>query len=212
MAYTEVDREYYRKNRDRILSKQRERYHTGKGKEVKQTYYLSNRKRILDDKKKYTEDNKEIISDRNRVWYLNNAESRKQERKRYYYENQTKILEDAKRYYQNNKERIRSHQNTWAKTEAGRNSELVRSARRRALKLAAEGSFTVEDIKDLYATQGGRCYYCSVEIESGYHIDHMIPLSRGGRNDVSNICLACPECNLKKYTKTAEEFQNAADA
>lgn len=208
MAYTEVDREYYRKNRDKILFKQRERYRTGKGKEVKQVYYWSNRERILDNKKKDWINNKEALSEINRVRYLNNVELRKQEQKIYYYKNREKILNQAREHYQDNKEKIREYQNTWAKTEAGRKSDLARKARRRALKLNAEGSFIAEDIKDLYASQGGRCYYCSVEIEEGHRIEHMTPLSRGGRNDVSNMCLACAPCNLKKHTKTAEEFQN----
>jgi 5-methylcytosine-specific restriction endonuclease McrA len=34
----------------------------------------------------------------------------------------------------------------------------------------------------------------------------MVPLSRGGTNDISNIVLACANCNLKKHTKTHAEF------
>ena len=81
------------------------------------------------------------------------------------------------------------------------------SQTRRALKANAKGTLTKEDVSNLYATQGGSCYYCSVDIEGSYHIEHMTPLSRGGMNDVSNICLACAPCNLKKHTKTADEFK-----
>ena len=207
MAYTEADREYYRKNRDRILSRQRENYSVGNGKEVKQAYYRSNRERILGGKKEHYEQNKEVERENNRVRYLNNAEHLKREKKLYYYKNRDHILEHAKVYYEMNKEEIRAKQNIWGKTESGRLSDLASKARRRVRK-SERGSFTAEDIKDLYATQGGSCYYCSVDIEAGYHIEHMTPLSRGGRNDVSNICLACAPCNLRKHTKTAEEFQN----
>jgi 5-methylcytosine-specific restriction endonuclease McrA len=110
--------------------------------------------------------------------------------------------------YFKRKERAVAESSKWSRTEKGRVSKRASWQRYKARQLTAEGSFTAEDIKDLYASQGGRCYYCSVEIEEGYHIEHMIPLSREGRNDVSNICLACAPCNLRKYTKTAEEFQN----
>ncbi len=111
-----------------------------------------------------------------------------------------------------NKEHRREYNNRWYKTPQGLAHARRHNQNRRARKLKAEGSFTAEDIKDLYATQGGRCYYCSVDLKEGYHIDHMTPLIRGGRNDVSNLCLACPRCNLRKHTKTAEEFQNALAA
>jgi hypothetical protein len=129
-----------------------------------------------------------------------NIQNRKHKEKRNTY---------CRQYRQDNLEQERVRFREWSQTPTGKACGVKNAANRRARQLAAEGSFTAEDIKNLYATQGGRCYYCSVEIKSGYHIEHMIPLSRGGRNDVSNICLACAPCNLSKHTKTAEEFQNA---
>lgn len=112
----------------------------------------------------------------------------------------------GREHYSRNKEHCILISAAYSKTPKGRLVKRVCDNKRRG----AEGSFTAEDIKDLYSTQGGSCYYCSVDIEGGYHIEHMTPLSRGGRNDVSNICLACAPCNLRKHTKTAEEFQSAA--
>ena len=34
------------------------------------------------------------------------------------------------------------------------------------------------------------------------HIEHIIPLSRGGRSDKSNLCLACAWCNSYKWVQT----------
>lgn len=79
------------------------------------------------------------------------------------------------------------------------------SARRRARKRAAGGSHTAEDILVLRLSQNNRCLYCEKPL-SDYHVDHMVPLARGGSNGRENICLACPDCNLKKNVKTAEEF------
>ncbi len=58
-----------------------------------------------------------------------------------------------------------------------------------------------------------RCY-CGTEMLLGVPnsnpqqetLDHKIPLSRGGRHEVLNWCLACRNCNQRKHTKTAEEF------
>jgi hypothetical protein len=38
----------------------------------------------------------------------------------------------------------------------------------------------------------------SLSISSRNHFDHIVPLSKGGLNDVTNIQLLCPECNLSK--------------
>ena len=49
------------------------------------------------------------------------------------------------------------------------------------------------------------CCYCgknNVQLEK----EHIIPRCRGGSNRVSNLCLACHDCNQEKGTMTAEEF------
>ena len=82
--------------------------------------------------------------------------------------------------------------------------------KRRAMKINAEGSFTVEEILILFDVQSGSCVYCGTELNrtgsSHYHIDHIKPLSRGGTNYVDNLQLLCPHCNLSKSKKTHEEF------
>lgn len=47
----------------------------------------------------------------------------------------------------------------------------------------------------------GRCEYCRLpEVLSGavFHIDHIVPTSRGGRDTDFNCALACPRCNERK--------------
>lgn len=50
------------------------------------------------------------------------------------------------------------------------------------------------------------CGICNKKIKGDYHLDHIIPLSRGGLHDVSNLQLAHPLCNRMKFTKLPEEF------
>ena len=50
-----------------------------------------------------------------------------------------------------------------------------------------------------------RCEYCQTAQEiSGaqMHIDHVVPTSRGGSSDDSNLCLACAWCNSYKWAQT----------
>lgn len=42
-----------------------------------------------------------------------------------------------------------------------------------------------------------------------WHIDHVIPLSKGGAHERSNWALACAQCNIKKRDKPAELIRKA---
>ena len=47
------------------------------------------------------------------------------------------------------------------------------------------------------------CIYCGNE---GIYTDHVIPKSRGGSNDRSNLVPCCAGCNANKGTQTPEEW------
>jgi 5-methylcytosine-specific restriction endonuclease McrA len=53
------------------------------------------------------------------------------------------------------------------------------------------------------------CAYCESALNRNYHVDHMIPLSREGRNDWSNLAVTCGSCNRSKGTMTVEESLRA---
>lgn len=48
---------------------------------------------------------------------------------------------------------------------------------------------------------GNHCYLCRRDM-TGLKgvVEHMIPLSRGGTNEPSNVALSCPDCNSRKGT------------
>jgi 5-methylcytosine-specific restriction endonuclease McrA len=59
------------------------------------------------------------------------------------------------------------------------------------------------------------CTYCRREgLETRdpdgkyWHIDHDIPVCRGGTNKESNLVLACAACNLAKRDRTGDEFRS----
>ena len=181
MPSAEYQREWKKKN-------------PGKQAEYSRKYYTKNKEKYREKRlrKNLTLEELEKVRTQGRVHNQKNKD------KRYAW---------TREWCERNKEHRKEYNRNWYKTPKGILHSTKERHKRRARKLKAEGSFTAENIKDMYATQGGRCYYCSVEIDSGYHIEHMTPLSRGGMNNVSNICLACAPCNLSKHTKTAEEFK-----
>lgn len=86
---------------------------------------------------------------------------------------------------------------------------------RRALERQAEGQFSRADLEALYAEQNGRCAYCGVsiywEVERDIHVDHVMPLSRGGSNRPDNLALVCQDCNLSKGRRTLGEWLEVRD-
>ena len=54
----------------------------------------------------------------------------------------------------------------------------------------------------------GVCYYCLLQVGSAHlTMDHVIPLSRGGKSRKGNIVPACKECNNKKTYLIPVEWQ-----
>jgi 5-methylcytosine-specific restriction endonuclease McrA len=45
---------------------------------------------------------------------------------------------------------------------------------------------------------GGMCGICEGFIEGEFHVDHVIPLSKGGMHGYINVQPAHPRCNVRK--------------
>jgi hypothetical protein len=54
----------------------------------------------------------------------------------------------------------------------------------------------------------GRCSLCgATKKETVLHVDHIVPRSKGGTNDESNLQVLCLKCNLGKSNKDATDFR-----
>lgn len=54
------------------------------------------------------------------------------------------------------------------------------------------------DAQILYEMHGGMCGICKEFIGGEFHVDHIIPLSKGGLHGYVNTQPAHPSCNLRK--------------
>ena len=54
-----------------------------------------------------------------------------------------------------------------------------------------------------------RCFYCG-KITCRLTKDHIVPISKGGTDEIENIVPACRPCNRKKWTQPIEKFKNGA--
>jgi 5-methylcytosine-specific restriction endonuclease McrA len=171
-------------------------------------YKAKNKEKVKESQKKYENKNKEKIRILRKKYYLlnkyNNNEILKERRKRYYENNKDHHKEIVRNYRNANLELCKSRVRVWSKENPEVRRALANKYRTR--KINAQGIHTKNDIKSLFLLQQGKCACCKININKNYHIDHIIPLAKGGSNDKFNIQLLCPTCNLQKGVKHPIEF------
>jgi len=61
------------------------------------------------------------------------------------------------------------------------------------------GTYSAAEVRSLIAMQHHLCKLCNRHLGiTGYHVDHVVSLARGGMNVRSNLQILCPACNLRK--------------
>lgn len=163
-------------------------------------YRIKKSEIIKKQRKKYRELNQDIIKIKKKEYYEANKEKDKLRKKQKYWDNVEVEREKSRRYYSNHKEQ-------WAKYRENRRIERrIEAINRKRGKLSLS-KINKSDIENLLLSQNQRCFYCNhILIEK--HIEHIIPLSKGGDHKLYNIVLSCPSCNLKKSNKMPEIFIN----
>lgn len=56
-------------------------------------------------------------------------------------------------------------------------------------------------IPRLGGVQRWKCAICQTGIKERYHVDHIMPIAKGGKHEPRNLQLLCPTCNVRKSAK-----------
>ena len=126
-------------------------------------------------------------------------------KERYYAHAQENCAKNAAYRSENYGRRLEIERDSRAKNkEKWRPSKNARqSVRNRALK---EDQFVILN-KELRQVYEAPCYNCgSMENQT---LDHLIPLSKGGRHSVGNIGTLCSSCNSSKHARTITEWKHS---
>lgn len=144
---------------------------------------------------KYASENRDLTRQKANEWRINNPERKKQ---------------NNSNWYQKNKPRIRAKWKSdyYADPEKFMVSSRVRRAR---VKQVPFERYTVNDVLNKW---GNVCHLCNQEIdlsaprqmrlkgwEHGLHLDHVVPISKGGPDTLDNVKPSHGLCNIRKNAK-----------
>jgi 5-methylcytosine-specific restriction endonuclease McrA len=119
--------------------------------------------------------------------------------------NPGKVRAKSLKWYHANKEKARAANAAWYKANPLASRRLRHN--KRARKKANGGKLSPGISIKLLSLQRGKCAVCKKSLKKvGFHLDHIVPLSRGGANADRNIQLTCPTCNIKKGGKDPIQF------
>ena len=94
---------------------------------------------------------------------------------------------------------IQKRQRLYRQTPTGKLKSSNEGHNRRA---RIKGKVTLDEWNTIKVNQKYRCYWCKERFkEKELSMDHVIPLSKGGLHEVSNIVAACKSCNSSKNNR-----------
>lgn len=199
------DKEYPTKNKERLSAKAKEYRvkNLDKLREQKRNYYYENKEDCNARMAAYYLENKEKARAKGIVYREQNAEAISQRKKDYYAENRDKIIAYHKTRRLENPEPERER----CRQYKLKNPDVVAALnrKRKAIKKGAIGTHTAADVFAIFDSQRGKCASCPLKLKKSgknkFHVDHIMPLAKGGSNDKYNLQLLCPDCNLRKHAK-----------
>jgi 5-methylcytosine-specific restriction endonuclease McrA len=171
---------HYQANREVIAKKQASYYFENK-EEYKRRfrrYYEVNRDAIALYQRQYAQEHARDISARNHARYLVNIEA-------------------IREYRAKNKLRIAASMARWSQSNPDTRRE---NESRRRVRLTGNGIFSLSsrDFRSLHNARS--CAHCEDEFttDKPKHIDHILPIAKGGRHSIGNLQPLCGHCNTSK--------------
>jgi 5-methylcytosine-specific restriction endonuclease McrA len=197
----EYNRTYRAKNRELVNATKRAWAEKNKDKKCQsdKIYREKNRDRLVLKSKKWYEDNKDAANAKAKIYRLENKEKKALADKRWSAANRDKTRAASKRWRERNPEKAKLVRlNNEAKHPF--RARLKQQKRRERIK--ENGLFLVTQ-QDAQRLLSGGCFYCG---GSSAHIDHVVPVARGGSHSIGNLVGACQKCNQSKGSKFITEW------
>jgi 5-methylcytosine-specific restriction endonuclease McrA len=168
----------------------------------------SNPDRYLKSEAAYRDRNRDKVRQSDRDAYLKDPEKFRKKTLDYLRKNPEKAKELKKNSQLNRSDKyvegMKRRSKLYWERHPGKKMEYYRKRRARELGVSG-GHYTEKEWCDLKVMHDQSCLSCGkVEPNIKLQADHVIPISKGGSDDISNIQPLCPLCNRRKATKTTD--------
>lgn len=175
--------------------------------EYNRQYVAENRERVNEYKRRYREEHPEVgaaDAERVRRWYQDNKERHLERSTQWRADNPDKVKQTQRDYYERNQEARRMNTRRWRSENP---EQVARQNEERRAREAGAGLDSDIDYGRIYRRDRDICYLCGKKVKkSERHLDHVIPLARGGSHSEDNLKVTHARCNLIKGTKLVEEL------
>ena len=184
-------------------------------------YQKDNSEKIAAVKAKWCKDNRDSVAAYKVIYRKNNPKQYRLSNARYRKNNSERIkvkgaihrknnLEQMVQYRKDNFEKIKVKGAEWRKNNPEKVAQKRRARRAKIANVKSE-TYIIQEVLNLYGTN---CHICLDPIDlnanrstnkpnwqKGLHIDHVIPICKGGDNTLENVRPAHALCNIKKGKK-----------
>ena len=223
----EYNKEYNESHKEQNKEQRKEycKNHKEQIKEQNKEYRESHKKQRKEQKKEYDRNHKKQIKEQNKEYYENHKEQGKEQKKEYHKNHKEQIKEQNKEYYENHKEQRKEYKKEYREGHKEQANEqqknrcavdiqyklacLLRGRLRGALKNNYKCGSAVRDLgcsilelkiklEQMFYPNPKTGEMMSWENQgSGWHIDHIIPLSSFDLTDRDQLLKACHYTNLQ---------------
>jgi hypothetical protein len=199
----------YKKLHKEKIKQARKQYYKANAEALRErcrAWHAANKERVLARKKRYRIANLVKELNRCRKWHAANASSISSKKRMQRRTQSERIRERDRIWRERNPASVREARKRYAQRHREKVNEFTRrrKARRRAGRVASFAPLTSKQKEQVFAVWRNCCAYCgSAEKLS---VDHVLPLIRGGLDEVSNILPACRFCNTSKRDHHVESW------
>jgi hypothetical protein len=181
-------------------------------------YYSLNSEKIKIIAKSYQKDNSDKIKKASKIYRDSNKDKLKAKAKIYNAANSEKQKAKSKAWHLANLEKAKADAKAWNLAHPGYSAAANRK-RDALIKNNGHSAYTEQQVLETY---GIDCNICNLPIDlntarqigkpgwqNGLHIDHLIPISKGGPDTLENVRPTHGLCNITKNNKEQYEVQMA---